>query len=595
LESPALQLFGVGKRYGLLRKREALRDVSIIVARGECYGLAGPNGAGKTTLIRILLGLSAPDAGEVRLLGYRPDNPEARRKVGFVPEAAELPPAASPRALVRRFARLRGLDLREAEPQGIALLERMGVSELLDRPAQRLSKGEKQRTLLALALLGSPELLVLDEPTDGLDPLGRALVRRVLREERLKGRTIFLNSHLLSETERICTRVGILHRGQLVREELIGQSKEDASAVVLAAPLAAQVPGTRSAGELQGQVTESSGATVLIDHDDLAQLYAAIDRLRAGGALIVEVRRVRQDLEASFEAAVSGAPIEPRRPAAPPPAPLPLAAPPLRALRASARAAQEIATDLAARKVGWIALALALLVLGTFLWLLRNDIALGAAAAVHRFGGPAGLVDEVSIGRWAGRWAASILYWNALAATVLLSTLFAPAILDPRRTVLLLAQPLGRADLASGIFAAVCAMALLAHAFLVTMLFLGLRALGIAVSASFLLLPLPLLLSFAALYAGVLAATYAVRSGPFAAAVGLASLLLVAIAGNSKPAAPGLEAALLGVLPRVVALGQQAARLGGGERMSAPPFIMTAAYTAALLIALQVAARRSER
>src|SRR5206468_1879844 len=147
--APALQLFRVGKRYGLLRKSEALRDVSISVERGECYGLAGPNGAGKTTLIRLLLGLAAPDAGEVRLL--------------------------------------------------------------------------------ALALLGSPELLVLDEPTDGLDPLGRALVRRVLREERAQGRTVFLNSHLLSETERICTRVGILHRGQLVREEVIGERREDAS------------------------------------------------------------------------------------------------------------------------------------------------------------------------------------------------------------------------------------------------------------------------------------------------------------------------------------------------------------------------------
>ena len=97
-----------------MRKSQALRDVSITVARGECYGLAGPNGAGKTTLIRLLLGLAAPDAGEVRLLGHRPDDPEVRRRVGFVPEAAEMPPAASPRALVRRFARLRGLTLAAA-------------------------------------------------------------------------------------------------------------------------------------------------------------------------------------------------------------------------------------------------------------------------------------------------------------------------------------------------------------------------------------------------------------------------------------------------------------------------------------------------
>jgi ABC-2 type transport system ATP-binding protein len=561
------------------------------VARGECYGLAGPNGAGKTTLIRLLLGLAAPDAGEVRLLGHRPDDPEARRRVGFVPEAAELPPAASPRALVRRFARLRGLPLREAEPQGIALLERMGVSGLLDLPAHKLSKGEKQRTLLALALLGSPELLVLDEPTDGLDPLGRALVRRVLREERAQGRTVFLNSHLLSETERICTRVGILHRGELVREEIVGDFREDASAVVLAAPLADDVPGVRRAPELQGQVTESSGATVLVEHDGVSQLNAALDRLRAAGALIVEVRRVRQDLEASFEAAVSGAPIQPRKPADPPPQPVPVLAMPLRGLRAAARAAQEIAADLAARKVGWMALGFAVLVLGTFLWLLRNDIVEGAAAAVHRFGGPAGVVDQATTAHWVGRWAAAPLYWNTLAGTLVLAALFAPAILDPRRTVLLLAQPVGRGDLALGIFGAVCAMALVAQVFLVGMLFLGLRALGIQVSARFLLVPLPLLLSFAALYAGVLLATYAVRSGPFAVAVGLASLLLTVIAGNARNAG----AALGSVLPRIVPLGQQAARLGGGDEISPAPFLLTLAWTSAILIVLHVAARRSER
>src|SRR4051812_45818792 len=219
MATPALQLWGVVKRYGVFRKHEALREVSLSVAPGECFGLAGPNGAGKTTLIKLLLGLARPDEGEVRLFGQSPDDPEVRRRVGFVPESAELPPAASPRQLVRRFARLRGVP--EAESSGLAQLDRLGMAELLDRPAHKLSKGEKQRTLLALALLGTPELLVLDEPTDGLDPLGRALVRRVLREERANGRTVFLNSHLLSETERICTRVGILHRGELVREHSV--------------------------------------------------------------------------------------------------------------------------------------------------------------------------------------------------------------------------------------------------------------------------------------------------------------------------------------------------------------------------------------
>ncbi len=142
------------------------------------------------------------------LFGERPDDPEVRRRVGFVPEAALLPDAASPRALVRRWARLRGLPAAATLEQGLETLARLGMGQLLDRPAGKLSKGERQRTLLSLALLGNPELLVLDEPTDGLDPLGRARMREVIQAACDAGGTVFLNSHLLAETERLCTRVG---------------------------------------------------------------------------------------------------------------------------------------------------------------------------------------------------------------------------------------------------------------------------------------------------------------------------------------------------------------------------------------------------
>src|SRR5882672_614569 len=157
---PAVQLIGVEKAYGLVQARPALRGVSLRIARGECYGLAGRNGAGKTTLIKVMLGLIAPDAGEARVFGVRPDRPEIRRHVGFVPEAAELPRGASPLQLVKRWARLRGLPVQAALAQGEANLRRLGMGELLHRQAHRFSKGEKQRTLVALALLGEPDLLV---------------------------------------------------------------------------------------------------------------------------------------------------------------------------------------------------------------------------------------------------------------------------------------------------------------------------------------------------------------------------------------------------------------------------------------------------
>ena len=175
----------------------------------------------------------------------------------------------------------------------------------------------------------------------------------------------------------------------------------------------------------------------------------------------------------------------------------------------------------------------------------------------------------------------------------------APDRLDPRRTILLLAQPLGRGDLALGIFSAVCGLALCAQAFLTLLVFLGLRALGLLVPLQFLLLPLPLIFSFAALYAVVLLATYAVRSGPFAMAVALGSLLAVLFLGNSHGAragAPlGVQSVLATLVPRIVPLSQQAMHAGASERMSLSPFVLTAAFTAALLIGLQFLARRSER
>ena len=654
--APALEIRGAIKSYGLVQPKPALRGVSLRVERGECYGLAGQNGAGKTTLIRLLLGLAQPDAGELRLLGGRPDDPELRRRVGFVPESAELPPAASPRALVRRWARLRGLPARGALEQGVATLQRLGMSALLDRPSGRLSKGERQRTLLALALLGEPELLILDEPTDGLDPLGRALMRQLIREECAAGRTVFLNSHLLAETERICTRVGILHQGLLVREERLQAAR--AGEPVTTAMLVDALPSTellhaahaRAAPArpalLRELTTAPAGALLLVDHQTPAALNAAIDTLRAAGTLILELRPVRADLEAALAEVVgpedgtkrpptlelelapepepeppalgeiqlsnqlSNALPIPTAPPTPPPALEPLApldpavlpAPalrPLRALGAIARVAAEIAADLAARKIGWIALLFALLCAGGFLAGVRSQLVQGLAAAGRIFGGTGGILDERTVANLIGSNAARTFYWTSLFGGISLSALFAPPLLDPRRTVLLLAQPISRADFALGLYAAVCLLATSVAAFFSGLLVLGLRWLGLEVPARFLLVPLPWLCAFAAIYAAVLLCTFFVRNGLFAAVAGLALLILATIAGNSdfhRPGAAGALASLLyGLCPKLVELGAQAGRLGEGGVLSVFPFVSTLLTTAALLLFLVVAARRSER
>jgi len=600
---PAVQLVRIEKSYGLLPPKPALRGVSLRIARGECYGLAGPNGAGKTTLIRVMLGLIAPDAGEARLLGVPPESPEVRRRVGFVPEAAELPPHASPLKLVRRWARLRDLPVRATLERGEATLRRLGMGELLTRPAHRFSKGEKQRTLLALSLLGEPELLVLDEPTDGLDPLGRALVRKVILEECAAGRTVFVNSHLLSETERVCTRVGILHHGQLVREEVLGRTwagtdERATSALVVAAPIPLQLESTlgvrRSARE------DGAGHVYLVDHEDLESLNLAIDGLRAAGVRLVEVRRIRRDLEETFTLVATSGPGE--SPGAVEAGELVEASPapgsPLRGARAIVRVASEIASDLIARKMAHAALAGAALVLATMFFALRNEIVQGVAATARQFRG-GGMLDGAALAQVLGRGAAAGEYWALLAGSIFLSALFAPPLLETRRSTLLLAQPVSRADVANGIFASVCALSLAVFCASGIAVFAGLRLLGLPVAPGLLLVPLLTTVAFASIYAGVLLATYLLPNGLLAGVVGMTTLLALVVAGNVDAAQPGYARRLggffFGLLPKLVGLHREAMRLGGGAGVGAFAIASTVAYTLAMLLVVQIVARRSER
>jgi ABC-2 type transport system ATP-binding protein len=600
---PAVQLLGVEKSYGLLRPKPALRGVSLRITRGECYGLAGPNGAGKTTLIKVMLGLIAPDAGEARLLGLSPDSPEVRRRIGFVPEAVELPPGATPLQLVRRWARLRGLPLRQAEEQGEAHLRRLGLEDLLHRPVHRFSKGEKQRTLVALSLLGAPELLVLDEPTDGLDPLGRALVRKLILEECGAGRTVFVNSHLLSETERICTRVGILYRGRIVREEVLGpraagsaDRATSAFTVVapLDAPLAAALGARRAAGDA------GSAHVYLVDHDDLDSLNRAVDRLRAAGVRLVEVQRVRRDLEETLTlVATAGAGDAPGAvdvgelvDASPPPRSA------LRGALATFRVAREIGSDLVARKMIHASVAGAGLVLAIMFFILRNQIVQGVAAAARQVHG-GGMLDQAQLTELVGGAAAVAEFWSLLVGGLLLSALFAPPLLEPRRSTLLLAQPVSRADLANGIFASVCAVALGIFTASGAGLFAELRLLGLPVPPALLLVPLLTTVAFASIYAGVLLSTHLFPNGLFAGVVGIGTLLALVVAGNTNAAelanAHGLGGFIVGLLPKLVGLHHQALRLASGSGVSAFSIVSTIAYTAAVLLAVQLVARRTER
>lgn len=202
---------------GFWRRRVvAVRDVSFEVNRGDIFGFLGPNGAGKTTTIKILTGLISPSSGQAALFGEAVPSQRARARIGFLPENPYVYPYLTPAEFVVLCGRLSGLGYAAARDRTRQVLDQVGVAYAADRPVRRLSKGMLQRTGLAAALVADPELLILDEPMSGLDPVGRKEVRDLIVEERRRGRTIFFSTHILNDVETLCDRVAILRKGEVV-------------------------------------------------------------------------------------------------------------------------------------------------------------------------------------------------------------------------------------------------------------------------------------------------------------------------------------------------------------------------------------------
>jgi len=227
----ALELAGVSKRYGL---RRALERVNLALPAGTAVGLLGPNGAGKTTALRLLLGFTRPTLGSVRLRGRDPYDPRSREGLGYLPERLRLPARMSLSAFLHLHGALAGLEGRALERAVEAVIERTGLRERTHELLGSLSKGLAQRAGFAQALLGEPELLFLDEPGSGLDPLGVRDARDWIRAARGQGRTLLISSHVLTEVEKVCDHIVILHEGRVVTSGaldallLAGESLEDA-------------------------------------------------------------------------------------------------------------------------------------------------------------------------------------------------------------------------------------------------------------------------------------------------------------------------------------------------------------------------------
>jgi ABC-2 type transport system ATP-binding protein len=199
-----------------MRRVRAVKDISFHVERGDIFGFLGPNGAGKTTTIKVLTGLIAPTGGRAQLFGVDVPSRKVRARIGFLPENPYVYPYLTPYEFVALCARLSGLRPAAARDRTRRVLEQVGVAYAADRPVRRLSKGMLQRTGLAAALVADPELLILDEPMSGLDPVGRKEVRDLIVEERRRGRTIFFSTHILNDVESLCDRVAILRKGEVV-------------------------------------------------------------------------------------------------------------------------------------------------------------------------------------------------------------------------------------------------------------------------------------------------------------------------------------------------------------------------------------------
>jgi ABC-2 type transport system ATP-binding protein len=308
MSTPALAVNELWKSYrnGIFRRRfDALRGVTLRVEQGEIFGLLGPNGAGKTTLIKILLGIARKSRGAASLLGRNAGARASRAKVGYLPENLRIAGHHTARTALELYGRLSGLSTRAIRAERDRLLERVGLADRQHESVKKYSKGMLQRLGLAQALLHDPDLLILDEPTDGLDPRGRSQVRSLLTELKQQGKTVFLNSHILQEVELICDRVAILDRGVLRAMGSVSEiAPRQTQGVEVELLLTGQELDIRRAlgerGVNQWDRTAEGQHRLVLRLLDQSAVDQCVDDLRRQGLSIIGLARRRITLEDAF-------------------------------------------------------------------------------------------------------------------------------------------------------------------------------------------------------------------------------------------------------------------------------------------------------
>ena len=295
MRSAAIRTEHLRKTFG---GKVAVEDLTLEVGRGEVFGFLGPNGAGKSTSVKMLLGLVRPDSGRAWTLDRPAGDVQSRARIGFLPEHFHFQEWLNADELLSAHGALLGMDRAEIDKQSQELLELVGLRDHRRKRIGEYSKGMKQRIGLAQALLNQPDLIFLDEPTSGLDPAGRLLVRDIIRDQRQRGATVFLNSHLLGEVEATCDRVAFIRHGRVLEVHAL----EDLSSADITVNVRA---GNLSAACLDGiaewaEVIERKDALVCLSVSDEELLPRVLRRLVETGADVYEFTPHRPSLEELF-------------------------------------------------------------------------------------------------------------------------------------------------------------------------------------------------------------------------------------------------------------------------------------------------------
>ena len=296
----AIEILGLEKTYtvGFWRKKpkHALRSLNLTVEDGEVFGFLGANGAGKTTTLKLLMGLIFPTAGSARILGMEVADPRMKAQIGFLPEQPYFYDYLTARELLEYFGQLSGMDPKHRSRKVDEVLQRVGLPEVGGLQLRKFSKGMLQRVGIAQAILHEPKVVFLDEPMSGLDPMGRREVRDLIAQLKHEGKTVFFSTHILSDAETLCDRVGIIHQGELRGVGVVADLTSSVHGKVEVVWQGTAVPPSLRALGAECHVTGDTVRAVLSE----ANQDAALEALRRDRLRLISVTPVRNSLEDYF-------------------------------------------------------------------------------------------------------------------------------------------------------------------------------------------------------------------------------------------------------------------------------------------------------